>query len=249
MKKFISCIVILSLCLCLFAGCGAEKEAPVTTAATETTAAAEANDNLAVAKEYLYTMYKDAKTSTPADYTVVGVVMIGTDAFEIEWTADSDTVKFVRGDDKMVTVDVDDENPEEVIYKLTATLKDEAGNTESVTFDRRVPPAVIIKEGMTDEEIITAAYGLEKGLALKAPVTLTGVVKKITTPYSEKYGNISLNMQIGELEDKTVDCFRLEGEGVDALAEGQTITVTGTIENYKGHIQFGKGCTLDAVEK
>ena len=30
---------------------------------------------------------------------------------------------------------------------------------------------------------------------------------------------------------------------------GDTITVSGTIKNYKGTIEFDKGCTLDAVVK
>ena len=33
-------------------------------------------------------------------------------------------------------------------------------------------------------------------------------------------------------------------EGSEALAEGDVITVTGTIKNYKGTIEFDKGCTF-----
>ena len=39
------------------------------------------------------------------------------------------------------------------------------------------------------------------------------------------------------------------GEGAETLAVGDTITVSGTIKNYKGTIEFDKGCTLDAVVK
>ena len=156
MKKYISLFVVLALALAMFAGCAQEK--PVeTTQPTET----EAVSDLAAAKEYLFTMYKDANEATPADYTVVGAVVIGTETYEVEWTADSETVKFVRGDDKMVTVDVDEANPEEVSYVLTATLKDAAGKTESVSFNHRVPAAIIIDAGMSYEEIVDAAYQLE----------------------------------------------------------------------------------------
>ena len=33
------------------------------------------------------------------------------------------------------------------------------------------------------------------------------------------------------------------------LTEGDTITVTGLLKNYKGTVEFDKGCTLDAVVK
>ena len=43
------------------------------------------------------------------------------------------------------------------------------------------------------------------------------------------------------LEGYTIQAYRLAG-GED-LAVGDTITVTGTLTNYKGTIEFGKGCT------
>ena len=51
------------------------------------------------------------------------------------------------------------------------------------------------------------------------------------------------------MEDNKIQCYRLAGEGAADLAVGDTITVTGTIKNYKGTIEFDKGCTLDAVTK
>ena len=237
MKKYISLFVVLALALAMFAGCAQEK--PVeTTQPTET----EAVSDLAAAKEYLFTMYKDANEATPADYTVVGAVVIGTETYEVEWTADSETVKFVRGDDKMVTVDVDEANPEEVSYVLTATLKDAAGKTESVSFNHRVPAAIIIDAGMSYEEIVDAAYQLEEELSMTEPQRLYGVITAINEAYSEKYDNITLTIQIGELADKPIKCFRLSGEGVAELAVGDAITVEGTLKNYKGEIEFDKGC-------
>ena len=41
-----------------------------------------------------------------------------------------------------------------------------------------------------------------------------------------------------------MQCYRLKGEGADQLAEGDVITVTGTIKNYKGTIEFDAGCTF-----
>ena len=240
MKKFISLSLVLVLCLSIFAGCGAKEEAPAATTAAATEAAVDTS-NLEAAREYLFTMYKDAPETTPADYVVVGTIVIGTEAYEIEWTADSETVKFTRGDDKMVTVDVDEENPEEVQYNLTATIQDAAGNTQSVSFAHKVPAALIL-DGMSYEEIVEAAYTLEDGLSMQDPQRLYGVITSIDTEYSEEYKNITVTIQVGEMADKLIQCFRLSGEGVKDLKVGDDITVEGILKNYKGTIEFDKGC-------
>ena len=239
MKKFISLTLCAVLCLSLFAGCGTQ--APAATEAEETTAPVVDASNLKAAKEYLFTMYKNAPETTAADYTVVGVVVIGTDHFDIQWTADTDTIQFVYTDDKMVTVDVDEENPEEVQYTLTATLQDAAGNTESVSFRHKVPAALVLN-GMSYEEIVDAAYTLEDGLAMQEPQRLYGVVTSIDTEYSEEYKNVTLTIQVGGKSDKLIQCYRLSGEGVKDLKPGDDITVEGTLKNYKGTIEFDKGC-------
>ena len=51
------------------------------------------------------------------------------------------------------------------------------------------------------------------------------------------------------VEGKDMMCYRLQGEGAKDLAIGDTITVTGTIKNYKGTIEFDAKCNLDAVVK
>ena len=224
MKKIISLMISL-MCVLSLVACGG------TNAETETTS------DLATAKEYLYAMYKDGNPVTPTDYTVVGVVNIGGVEFNVTWTADSETVNFVQ-DGKMVTVDVDEKNPEEVVYNLTATLSDAEGNTESVSFERSVPAAIIIGAGMSYEEIVEAAYTLQDGIAMEEEYRLFGTITNIDTPYSEDYKNITVTIQIGELADKQIMCYRLAGEGAEALAVGDAITVEGILKNYKGTIEF-----------
>ena len=94
---------------------------------------------------------------------------------------------------------------------------------------------------------VLAAYTLEEGAAMTEACTVTGVVVAIPTAWSDEYKNITVNMVVAGLEDYVLQCYRLSGEGADKLAEGDTITVTGTIKNYKGTVEFDKGCTLDAV--
>ena len=49
------------------------------------------------------------------------------------------------------------------------------------------------------------------------------------------------------LEDYKIQCYRLKGEGADALKVGDTITATGKLKNYKGTYEFDAGCVLVAT--
>ena len=218
MKKFLAMLMLLAMCF----SCAAM---------AETT-----DEDLAAAKTYLFMMYKDLPETTMSDYEVVGGI-----EFPITWTADSDTIKIVPQDNKMVTIDVDEKNPEEVTYTLTATLSNAAGETVSVSFAHKVPAAMIL-EGMSYEEIVAAAYSLEAGLALEDTQRLYGTVTKIDTPWSDEYKNITVTIQVGELADQPIQCYRLTGEGAEKLQVGDAITVEGILKNYKGTIEFDKGC-------
>lgn len=94
------------------------------------------------------------------------------------------------------------------------------------------------------EAILDAANALEEGKVLKGgQYSLTGKVVSIDTPYSEQYNNITITIQITDDEhDRTISCYRLKGTGIEDLAVGDTVTVTGVIRNYKGTIQFIDGC-------
>ena len=85
------------------------------------------------------------------------------------------------------------------------------------------------------------AQALDEGKALDGARQVTGVITAIPTAYSEQYGNITVNIAVGGYEDLTIQCYRLTG-GAD-LKEGDTITVSGNIKDYKGTKEFDKGCT------
>ena len=97
MKKFTSILAVL-LVLAISMAAPALAEIP-------------ADANLKAARAYLNTMYKNSPETTMTDYEVVSKIMIGDVEFPIEWTADSDTVKIIPGDNKMVTIDVDEKIP------------------------------------------------------------------------------------------------------------------------------------------
>ena len=228
MKKFTSILaMILVLAICVAAPALAENP--------------PADAALKSARSYLNMMYKNSPETTLTDYTVVSKVIIGDVEFPIEWTADSDTIKIIPGD--LTTIDVDEQNPEEVNYVLTATMKNEAGESVSLSFKHKVPAALIL-EGLSYEEIVAAAYTLEDGVAMEEAQRLYGTVIGIPTPWSDEYKNITVDIQIGELAEQPIQCYRLSGEGADKLAVGDKITVEGILKNYKGTIEFDKGCVL-----
>ena len=145
MKKILSIILVLTMCLSLFTGCKKEPQQEQT--------------SLAAAAEYLFTMYKDASPATySTDYQVVSVVKIGTETFQIAWTASvgEEFVKIVPGE-ALTTIDVNNEVREDVAYTLTATLKDADGNTATVNFERNTPGAIIIDDTLTQAELVEIA--------------------------------------------------------------------------------------------
>ena len=254
MKRLIALLLVAAMCLGLFAGCRKDDGADTTPSDTGTTAPSTAPEEVpgedyavADAAAYVKAMYKDADESTPRDYTVISSLPIGGVTYTITWSVDvaEDIVKVVVGEDGTVTIDVNEALETETHYVLTATITDPAGNSETVSFNR-VVPAVISGDAT---EIVDMAYALEPGESLPNEATLTGEIISVNTPYDSGYKNITVTIAVLGREDKPIMCYRLKGTGADTLAVGDTITVTGTITNYNGTIEFGSGCTLDAVVK
>ena len=206
-------------------------------------ALADETQALKDARSYINLMYKNKPASTPKDYTLVGSVP-GDDApYTVEWSTDSDTIAITRQEDGMVLIDVDEDNTKEVAHTLTATIKDADGNEATVSFERFVPAAIKL-DVLTEEEIVAVAYTLEDQAKLPGATALTGTITAIPTPYSAEYGNITVNIQVGDLADQPIQCYRLKGDGADKLKEGDVITVFGVIKNYKGTIEFDAGSVL-----
>jgi len=98
----------------------------------------------------------------------------------------------------------------------------------------------------TPKEIVDAAYALADGGILSGgeSYTLTGVISAVDTPYSEQYGNVTVTIVVDNMTDKPIMCYRLKGDNAATIKVGDTITVTGSLKNYKGTIEFDAGCTL-----
>lgn len=254
MKRIISWVLLAVMMLSLFAGCGNQASAPAADPTNAPAAApveevVAADENLENAIAYLKAFYKTVRDGdlTPSDFERLGTVRVGLTAYEVVYTVDCDAsaVKVVKGDNGMVTIDVNEESEVEVPYALTATITGTDGKTASLTWKHVLP----ISMSSRSSEIIDAAYALEDGEVLPYEVTLTGEVIAVDTPYSPDYKNITVTIKVTGREDKPIMCYRLKGEGCDALVPGDIITVTGTIKNYKGTIEFDAGCVLEKAVK
>lgn len=385
MKKIVSIVLMLALCLGLFAGCADNNNTTV-----------PSTNDLANAKSLLFKQYntagKNEENKILADKDLTTVQTVDGVSYPVEWTVEvtagpADGVKITSSETaNMVKLDIMDQPEEELHYTLTATIKDEAGNTETVTIKCYTPAVkkvevssgaiVLVCEGkyVTGEEylytsatsgsqkyelvvsedasaalkltvrengdgtvtfvttdgkflmadgtnvqivdaenentlfvlesaeggqyikcanatynsnaqylevysgyltcygmnaekaniytfameeagadqsaILDAAYGLGADETLSGgPYTLTGVISKIDTEWSDTYNNITVTIVCDGDTEHPIQCFRLKGEGAKELAVGDTITVTGEIKNYNGTIEYDAGCSLDKVVK
>ena len=241
MKKLIAWILLVILAVGVFAGCGCQAQ-PEETAPSESVAQGPSQEIQDVI-EYLKAIYKDDGAKTPVDFERFGIVRIAGIPYEVVWTADvgEDLIKIVVNDDGTVTIDVNEEAAEDTPYVLTATVTDENGNSVSHSWNYILPQAVDMVA------IVDAAYALAPGESLPYESTLRGKIISVDTPWDDNYKNITVTIEITGAEDRPIKCYRLKGEGADELQIGDTITVTGTIKNYNGNIEFDAGCTLDAV--
>lgn len=142
MKRILILLLALVMCLGCFAACNPKGGVEDTTA-EDTTAAPEGDEaaTLAEALEYLRSIYKDSAKETPADYDVVGKIVIGDTEFKVTWTTDNAdiVVKVSEKNAAFYTIDIPVKNEELKDYTLTATVTDAAGQSETVSFERALP--------------------------------------------------------------------------------------------------------------
>lgn len=100
----------------------------------------------------------------------------------------------------------------------------------------------------TAAEIVDAAYELTGSETIEN-VTLKGKIVKVDYAYNAERGDITVTIAVeGADATKTIQCYKMTGENIADLTYDDVITVTGTIKNYNGTIEFDKPvCT--AVEK
>ena len=194
------------------------------------------------AADFVKANYDKSTKATPAprttaDFDVYDRITIKGQTFKIQWSTDTEYVTVEPKDSGIVTINIAEDAPEEIVYTLIAILTDAQGNEIVLNMPKTLP------QGSTDpapEEIVFSAYKLADGEYLPKAVRLSGRITSIPTAYSPDYGNITVNIQVAALADYPIQCYRLSGEGCADLKEGDLITVEGKVKNYKGTIEFDK---------
>lgn len=235
-RSFIAGLLVLALMLTCFVGCTKEEPKP-----TEP----QSNANVGTVEDviaWIKNEYKDDGAVTATDFKRYNVIRIAGTPFNVVWTASvgEDLVKIVDNGDGTATFDLNQEAEAETAYTLTATVTDANGKSLSHTWNYTLP------KGMSMKNIVEEAYKLEVGAAMDKAYTLTGVIIKVDSAYSEQYKNVTVTIEVAGVEDKPIMCYRVKGDGADKIDVGDTITVSGIIKNYNGTIEFDQGCTLDA---
>lgn len=160
MKKLIAYILLVTLCLGLFAGCA---EKPVETNPTE-------NSDLSNARAYVYNMYKGSGSKDEAqvltkDFEVVSAVPVAGVAYNIAWTVEvtagsADDVAVVDGTNGAKKIDINEKPEQQLDFTLTATVSDANGNKESVSFKYTV---AAVEKPAGDEQVGTLAETIADG--------------------------------------------------------------------------------------
>lgn len=218
-RSAIVCVLVLIMCLTAFVACDKDKDGQ------------DDLSGLGKAKDYVKQLYINNNEETAADYTVVSKVNIAGTIYNVSWTvaittegADADSVKVVAGESN-VTIDVIDMAESEIKYVLTATITDAKGNTETVSFNRKVPKFHVA----TWKEYAEAKDG--KLL----------VVDGIVTMFNSKKDGASYNNMYIQDNDGAYYAYSMDEDPKDKnIAVGMKVRLTGTKKNHNGTYELEK---------
>ncbi len=252
MKKLISILLLLAMCLSLFAGCKKDEDSGSTEPTGQTSGASQLDSAIAYLRNMYQTAGKDEAMEISSNKEVLSKVTIAGVSYPVTWT-----VKVTQGEPDVASVSTEDgrtllvikKSTTDATFTATATVTDADGNTASIDFNYIIPAGYMGTDQASMEEIVKMAYELAEGESLDKPATLTGVITRIKSPWDDGYQNITVIIQVGDLTDMLIECYRMKGDGADGLAIGDTITVTGTLKNYSGTIEFDAGCIVEQIVK
>ena len=92
--------------------------------------------------------------------------------------------------------------------------------------------------GSVVKDILDAAASLGDKEYLEGEFTVTGKVTEITAEYSEQYKNISFMLSDGVA---SILVYRTKGDEAANVKVGDTVTLTGKVQNYGGTIEIVNG--------
>ncbi len=182
-------------------------------------------------------------TAKTPEYEVTFANVTGaTVGVQVDGVAIATGAKVEQGKTLTITVTVDTENYVLVAVKAGATTLEAVDGVYTHQVAGDVVISVTVKELLnTPEKIMDAAYALNQGESLDGKYTLTGTITQINTAFDSQYNNITVTIKVA---GKTIQCFRLACTATDVFMVNDTITVTGTIKNHFGTVEFDAGCTF-----
>ena len=127
----------------------------------------------------------------------------------------------------------------------TTTGSEEMGppttqNGDTTTTTTTTATTTTTQAPTAEQLLVDKAFALTGSATLQG--TLTGTVVSVKEAYSSGYGNASFTIQVRGTDGvKELYCYRCKPTGSGAVAVGQSVTVSGTIKNYNGTIEFDKG--------
>ena len=211
MKKFLTILLLLTLCVAVFASCGDNKPAGSDSGLTE-------------AGDYLFSLYKNDSEVTPSDFEVVGKVMVGTTAYTVEWSVDvAEGVTIKESSNAgFFIVDVNEKTPTEIAYTLTATIKSADGKTVQKSFSRKIPAYKVF------------TYAEYAAAADDTALVVEGIVTGI---FSKSNGSSANGLYMQDLNNE--GGYYVYGMTQDPAADlgikvGMTVIATGVKDTYNG---------------
>ncbi|MBQ8177750.1 MAG: hypothetical protein IJ033_01020 [Clostridia bacterium] len=243
MKKFRNCgllivlALILALCVSVFAACTPDDGAGDTT-------------GLDLAKEYLETQLRDAATVTGADFTRAAVLKNEHGTYTVTWTLSitsgpSTGVSLGEVTNGIQKINVDEFSSEEVVYVLTATIADENGNTQTLTYNHKVPAFVL-----NSYAEYKAACEANDGETI---ITIKGYVLGVNAdPGSSSKGSLWIVDADGNgyyAYKPTLDAAITETRETinTAFPRGKEVVIKGTVTTYGGCLEYNQGCEVIAT--
>lgn len=94
-----------------------------------------------------------------------------------------------------------------------------------------------------EQQLVDKAFALTGSATVQG--TLSGTIVSVKEAYSSQYKNASFTIRVkgSDGKDKDLYCHRCKPAtgSATAVAAGQTVTVSGTIKNYNGTIEYDQG--------
>ena len=207
MKRILSLILILILCLGVLASCQQQGNEPTPTPSYD----------FSNAKSYLKTVHPElyptkdiAVPETKNDYDLLTVLTVKDGTYTITWTVDNDAIQIVdyvpKSDSdifagKKITVKVPESVSEDLTYTLTATITAPDGiSTDKVEHTLKVPAPVIVGGKATLEMTGTtnrASYSTTQMVYAANGITFTNDKASSSTDCYDQTKNYAARVYVG----------------------------------------------------